>query len=147
PGRTGCSARFTAAQSCSCSTGLWRKSTAPRLRTIDSVAGLSSLLTTITGMCCVLVGHPQPLQHLDSGASRHVDIEQNQLWSGTQGRHPRLERIDCKDWLKFARTEERGQQLSLEARVVGDQNLRHERRGPDETRPSGGSIDTNVDQR
>jgi hypothetical protein len=116
---------------------LWRKSTAPRLRAIDSVAGLSISAHDDHRNVLRFGGHPQPLQHLDSGASRHVDIEQNQLWSGTQGRHPRLQRVDRKDWLKFARTEERGQQLTLEARVVGDQNLGHEELGPDEARPSG----------
>src|SRR5208337_2572505 len=83
---------------------------------------------------------PQALKHLNTATSRHVDIEQNQLRSGTQRSHPCLQRVPGKDWLKVARTQERGEQLSLEARVVGDQNFRHDKRRPDEAQLSGMSI-------
>jgi hypothetical protein len=87
-----------------------------------------------------LGGHPQPLKHLDTGASGHIDIEHNQPRNGTQLGHG-------KDCLEALRVQERGQQFSLEARVVGDQNVMHEETGPDEIQPSGAFISTNGDLR
>src|SRR5208337_4088302 len=84
----------------------------------------------VPGLGCIF----QALQHVNSRASRHVNVQDNQVRLGAHGRHPSLDCIEGGYDLQPEILQPPCQQLHMNARVIGDEDRCHKRCAADPVR-------------